>query len=164
MISKEMPAENQVNHQEFEHRTKRIVSNSFMLFLRIFFITIINLYSVKYVLKGLGIDDYGVYNAVSGIVLTSSFVILVLSTSIQRFYSFAFGKKDQSLIANLFSASCNIIILLSFVILLLLETIGLWYVNCKLNVPIDRIDAVNYVYQFATLAFIRIDSIGIAKN
>ena len=154
MISKEMPAENQVNHQEFEHRTKRIVSNSFMLFLRIFFITIINLYSVKYVLKGLGIDDYGVYNAVSGIVLTSSFVILVLSTSIQRFYSFAFGKKDQSLIANLFSASCNIIILLSFVILLLLETIGLWYVNCKLNVPIDRIDAVNYVYQFATLAFI----------
>ena len=53
MISKEMPAENQVNHQEFEHRTKRIVSNYFMLFLRIFFITIINLYSVKYVFENI---------------------------------------------------------------------------------------------------------------
>lgn len=154
MVAKETSTEEYVSRQEYGHRTKRIVSNSLMLFFRIFFITIINLYSVKYVLKGLGVLDYGVYNAVSGIVLTSSFVILVLSTSIQRFYSFAFGKKDHSLIDNLFSASCNIIFLLSVVIIVLLETIGLWYINYKLNIPADRLDAVNWVYQFASFSFI----------
>ena len=154
MVAKEIAAETHVNNHEFGHRTKRIVSNSFLLFFRMLFVTVINLYAVRFVLKGLGMVDYGVFNAVFGIVMTSSFLILVFSTSIQRFYSYAFGKKDKEMIEELFSASCNILIILSFVILLLLETVGLWYINTCLNIPIDRIYAVNWVFQFASISFL----------
>jgi len=150
-------ADNDMNHgdnREFETRTKRVVSNSLLLFMRMLFVTVINLYAVRLVLRGLGVVDYGIYYAVSGIVLTSSFVILVLSTSLQRFYSFAFGKNDRQLIDQLFASSINIIILLSVIILLLLETVGLWYINNELSYPAERADVVFWVYQFAILSFV----------
>ena len=68
-------------------RQKRIASNAMVLFARIFVITIVNLYSVRYVINGLGIEDYGIYNAIAGVVMTSSCLIPVLALSMQRFYS-----------------------------------------------------------------------------
>ena len=83
------------NNTGNEKKSQRIAANSFVLFVRMFFITIINLYSVRLVLDGLGAEDYGIFNAVAGVVMMSSFVSGVMELSIQRFYSIALGRNDE---------------------------------------------------------------------
>lgn len=134
--------------------TKRIISNSLALFLRMIFVTIINIYSVRFVLKGLGIVDYGIFYAISGVVLVGTFLIPVISSSLQRFYSYSLGKKDEKTLSSLFPISCNIVLALSAIILLILEVVGLWYINNHLNIPTNKTDIVIWVYQAAIASFI----------
>ncbi len=134
--------------------TKRIISNSLALFLRMIFVTIINIYSVRFVLKGLGIVDYGIFYAISGVVLIGTFLIPVISSSLQRFYSYSLGKKDAKTLSSLFPISCNIVLALSAIIFLILEVVGLWYINNHLNIPANKTDIVIWVYQAAIASFI----------
>lgn len=136
------------------NKSKRIAANTLLLFARMFAIMIINLYAVRIVLKGLGTEDYGTYNAVAGVVLASSFLTTTLAISIQRFYSYSIGEQNYSRLREIFSASLNIIIVLSIVALVLLESVGLWFLNNYLSVPIDRMVAANWVYQFSLFSFI----------
>lgn len=135
-------------------KNKRIASNTILLFLRMLVITIINLYSVRLVLRGLGTEDYGIFNAVAGVVTTSSFLSSVLAESIQRFFSFALGKKDNKALGNIFSESINILIVLSIIILIFFETIGLWFVHTQLNIPDSRMASMEWIYQCALFAFL----------
>lgn len=137
---------------EVGKRTKRIASNSIVLFLRIFLITIINLYAVRYILKGLGDYDYGIFNAVAGFVLMGAFFIPVLAVSIQRFYSFAIGRGDMERFQQIYAASMNMILLLEIVLLLIFETIGLWFVNTHMNID-GQEQAANVVFQLAIFSF-----------
>ena len=75
-----------------QRQPKRITSNALVLFVRMLIVTIINLYSVRFVIKGLGGEDYGIFNAVVGVVMTCSCVFPVLAISVQRFYSYAMGE------------------------------------------------------------------------
>ncbi len=115
---------------------------------------IINLYLVRVVLNALGVEDYGIYNVVAGIITMLSVLSSVLSTATQRFYSYALGENDFNRFRNIFSASVNIYIVLSIATLVVGETIGLWFVNTQLVIPENRMIAVNYVYQFSILSFI----------
>lgn len=135
-------------------RTRHIVSNTFVLFARVLFITIINLYSVRFVLSGLGDTDYGIFNAVSGIVLTATCLLPVFAISIQRFYSYEIGKGNLGKLPEIFSASINIITLMALVVLILLEGIGLPVVNNYMTLPADRMYAVAYIFQFAIVSFL----------
>lgn len=142
------------SYHDNKGNTRRIISNSLALFLRMIFVTIVNIYSVRFVLKGLGIVDYGIFYAISGVVLMGTFLIPVVSSSLQRFYSYSLGKKDEKTLHSLFSISCNIIVILSVIILLVLEVVGLWYIDTHLNIPADKTDVAIWVYQAAIATFI----------
>lgn len=135
-------------------KNKRIASNTLLLFLRMLIITIINLYSVRLVLKGLGKEDYGLYNAIAGVVTATGFISGVLALSIQRFFSYALGRNDDKKLSDIFSTSLNIIIVFSLIILLFLETIGLWFVCNKMTIPTNRICAVIFLYESSIFSFI----------
>ena len=108
------------------------------MILRMLLLTIINLYTVRFVLKGLGVIDYGIFNAVAGVVTSASFISAVLALSIQRFFSIALGQEDEERLKTIFSASLNIIIILSITIIILFETVGLWFVSTQMTIPAER--------------------------
>ena len=125
-------------------KSKRIASNTLVLFMRMMAIMVINLYAVRVILKGLGVVDYGIYNAVAGVVLTSTFLNTTLAVSIQRFYSYSIGENNQERLHNIFSVSLKIVILLSIVILLLFETVGLWFVETTMIEPAGKIPWIRF--------------------
>ena len=95
------------------NKSQRIAMNTIILFIRMFVLTLINLYTVRLVLKGLGVIDYGIFNAVAGVVTTSAFLISILELAIQRFYSISLGKNDQETLNQIFSISLKITIFIS---------------------------------------------------
>ena len=113
-MSEPINTKQELHFSDRKGNTKRIFTNSVALFLRMIFVSIINIYSVRFILKGLGIIDYGVYYAISSVVLMGTFLIPVLSSSLQRFYSYFLGKKDHKALNSLFSISCNIVLAPSY--------------------------------------------------
>lgn len=140
-------------HQNIR-KTKRIASNTIVLFLRMFVITIINLYAVRLVVKGLGQEDYGIFNTVAGVVTCTSFVSSVLALSIQRFFSYALGKHQEDCLQDVFSISLNIIFVFSALFLVFFETVGLWFVDTQLTIPSPRRIATLWLYEFSLFAFL----------
>jgi O-antigen/teichoic acid export membrane protein len=112
------------------------------------------LYTSRIVLSVLGVSDYGVYNIVGGVVVLFSFINNAMSSATQRFLNFEIGKKNFGQLKKVFSASLNVHILISIIVIFLAETFGLWFVNSQLNIPQGRMVATNFVYQFTILTFV----------
>lgn len=125
-----------------------------MLYFRQILILLVSLYTVRIVLDVLGVEDYGIYNVVAGIVTLFSFLNGTMASATQRFFSFALGRNDNEQLKKIFSVNIIIYIGIAIIAILLLETVGLWFVNEKLEVPPDRFEAVRYIYHFAVLTFI----------
>ena len=106
-------------NKDIQNRSKRIASNTLVLFARMLIITFVNLYTVRWVLAGLGTEDYGIFNAVAGVVTASTCISSVLALSTQRFYSFAMGKGESDRLKEIFSVSLNIVMLIAFVLFVL---------------------------------------------
>lgn len=140
----------------FNKSNRSIASNSMLLFVRIFIVTIVNLYAVRLVLEGLGVVDYGIFNAVAGVITTMACLSTVLASSTQRFYSYAMGQDGNKTLSlrNIFSASMVINVSFSIIALLLAETLGLWFLNTQLTIPALRMDAAIWAYHFALITFI----------
>lgn len=134
-------------------KNKIIAKNTLLLSVRMLLIMFITLYTSRVILNTLGVEDFGIYSVVGGIVMMFGFLNSSMATATQRFLSFELGKKDYSQLSKIFSISVNIHVIISLVILILAETIGLWVLNNKLTIPEDRIMAANWVYQFSILAF-----------
>lgn len=132
---------------------KRIAKNTLFLYFRMILIMLVALYTSRVVLAQLGVRDYGIYNVVGGVVTMFSFLNNCMMTSTQRFLTFELGKGNKERLKNVFSTSLNIHICIAFIIVLLAETIGLWFINNKLVIPNGRMVAANWVYQFVILAF-----------
>lgn len=135
-------------------KTKNIASNTLFLFVRMLVITFLNLYIVRVIIKGLGVENYGIFNTIAGVVTVASFFTSVLSLSLQRFFSFYIGKNDIQKQTEIYSSCINIIVILSFLIILIFETMGLWFVNTQLVIPDTRVTAVMWLYQFTIFTFI----------
>lgn len=135
-------------------KSKKIVKNTILLYLRMAIVMVVNLYLVRLVLNLLGVQDYGIYNVVAGVITMLSSVTVVLSTSVQRFYSYTIGEHNDKGVEQIFSCGIIIYIIFSLVVLLVGETIGLWFINHELDIPRERIIAANWVYQFSILTFI----------
>lgn len=133
---------------------KRIVKNTMLLYVRMFLMMAVGLYTSRVVLNTLGISDYGIYNLVGGIVTTLSFLSAAMTAASQRFISYELGRKNIKRLKLIFSTSMNIHLIISVVIFLIAETIGLWFVNTYLNIAPDRMSAANWVYQFSIFTFI----------
>lgn len=124
------------------------------LYMRMFVSIVVNLYTVRLMWKVLGADNYGIYNVVGGIVLMFAFLNNAMVASSQRFISFALGLNNKEKLQKTFSMSLTVHGLLAILVLIIAETIGLWFLNNKLNIPIDRMSAANWVYQCSIVSFL----------
>lgn len=127
----------------------KIIQNSVVLFMRMGVIMLITLYTSRIVLQQLGASDFGIYNVVGGIVTIIGFLTGSLSQGIQRFLNFYLGRNEIQKLNQIYSAGIILVTILAIIILLLGETIGLWFLNTQLNIPEDRILAANYIFQFS---------------
>ena len=131
-----------------------IASNTFVLFIRMLFMTLINLYTVRCVLNGLGVVDYGILNAVAGIVTAGTCLSSVLALSTQRFYSYAIGKGQTERLKEIFSVSINLVVVLSIVLFIISITLGLLFVRTQLSIPTDRLSAAQWLLVSSLFSFI----------
>jgi len=132
---------------------RRIARNTAMLYFRMFLTMGVSLYTSRIVLNTLGIEDFGIYNVVGGVVMMFSFLNASMSSATQRFLSFELGKNDFVQLKKVFSMSVNIHAIIAVAVLILAESIGLWFLNAKLVIPVERMEAANWVYQFSILSF-----------
>lgn len=136
------------------NNSKRIAKNTLLLYFRMIFIMVITLYTSRVVLAALGVEDFGIYNVVGGVVAMFSVISGSLSAAISRFLTYELGRNDESKLKLIFSTSVNIQIALSLIILLLAETVGLWFLNVKMNIAPERMEAANWVFQCSIITFI----------
>ena len=139
---------------EDNNTSKRIAKNTLMLYFRQILIMIVSLYTVRVVLNTLGAEDYGIYNVVAGVVTMFSFLSSSMATASQRFFSFALGQNDSESLKKYFSMSFTIYCLIALVVLILAETVGLWFVTQKLVIPCERQNAAFCIYQASIFSMI----------
>lgn len=137
-----------------EINNKRIAINTLYLYVRMFVIMGVTLFTARIVIRALGIDDYGIYNIVGGVVVLFSFINIALRSSIQRFISYELGRHDMVEVHKIFNLSLYGIGIVSIGCFIFAETIGYWFLNNKLNIPDTKIYAANWVFQFSVFTFI----------
>ncbi len=135
-----------------ENRSKRIAKNTLLLYIRTFITLIIGLYTGRIMLEALGIDNYGIQNVVGGIVAFTSLMIGSMSTASGRYITYALGEGNISQTQNTFITVLNVHILLAFIVVLLLELGGVYFLNHIANIPHNRIYAANWVLQFSIIS------------
>ncbi len=118
------------------------------------FLIIVQLYSVPIVLKVLGVSDYGLYNVVGGLVTLFSFIGGSLASGSQRFMAYAIGRNDNAELKKIFNTTITLYLIFSIVAILILETIGLWFLNHKIDIAPDRLYAAKWVFQLSLLTFV----------
>lgn len=132
---------------------KRIAKNTLLLYFRMLFLMAVSLYTSRLVLNALGVEDFGIYNVVGGVVAMFSVLSGSLSAAISRFITYELGKGNQENLNKIFSSAVTIQLGLAGIIILLAETIGIWFLNVKMNIPEVRMEAANWVFQFSILTF-----------
>lgn len=132
---------------------KRIAKNTLLLYFRMLFMMAVSLYTSRVVLNALGVEDFGIYNVVGGIVAMFSMLSGSLSAAITRFITYELGTGNKENLKKIFSSSVTIQIGLAVLIALLAEAVGVWFLNVKMNIPETRMVAANWVFQFSILTF-----------
>ncbi len=146
-----------------DYNSNRIAKNTLFLYFRMIFIMLVSLYTSRVVLAALGVESFGVYNVVGGVVASLSFLNSSLATSTQRFLNYEMGLNKESNLGKVFSNAVNAHYIIGFVTVLLLETIGLWLVLNKLDIPESNMHAAFWVYQ-ASIASIFVTIISTPYN
>ena len=133
----------------------RLAKNTLLLYFRQILILLVNLYTVRIVLNALGTSDYGLYNVVAGFVSMFSFLSGAMASASQRYFAYDIGKADVEHLKKTFYQTLSIYFLITFFAIFLAETLGLWFMNKKLVIPVERLIASNWIYQFSigSLAF-----------
>jgi O-antigen/teichoic acid export membrane protein len=130
-----------------------ILKNTFFLYVRLLFTIIVSLYTSRVVLQVLGVADFGLYNIVGGVIVMLGFLNAGMIQASQRFLSFEIGHKNLIQLNEIFTTILTIHFMLSILLLFLSEFIGLWFLNNKMNIEPDRINAANFVFQFSIITF-----------
>lgn len=133
---------------------KRIAKNTLLLYFRMLFLMTVNLYTSRVILNALGVEDFGIYNVVGGVVTMFSVMSGALSTSISRFITYELGKNNESELNKIFSVSVTIQLLISIIIVISIESVGIWFLNTHMTIPQERIYAANWVLQFSIVTFV----------
>ena len=135
-------------------RAKLVIKNTIYLYIRLFLTLVIGFITSRVVLQVLGVEDFGIYSLVGGIVTLFAFVNQALSSSTQRFITYDLGKKDNALLNTTFSMCINAHILLSIIILFVLELVGYFFLDGILNIDANRLGATKWVFQCMVLSSI----------
>lgn len=133
---------------------KRIARNTLLLYFRMLFLMAVSLYTSRVILNALGIEDFGIYNVVGGVVAMFTMISGSLSTAITRFITFELGKRDGDRLNKVFSSAFTIQLGIGLFVALLAETIGVWFLNNEMSIPVNRLFAANWVLQFSIVTFI----------
>lgn len=139
---------------DISENNKRIAKNTMALYFRMLFMMLIGLYTSRVILDKLGEVDYGIYSVVGGFVSMFAVVSGTMTTATQRYLSFEIGKGKDGDVRSIFSTVVLIHILFAIIVLILGETIGVWFLNTYMNFPPDRYVAANWVFQYSLLAFL----------
>jgi len=129
----------------------RIAKNTIYLYLRTIVVLLISLYTSRVVLQSLGIDDFGIYNVVGGLVAMFSFINGAMAAATLRFLTYELGKNNNQRLKIVFCTSIIIHLVISFIVIVLGETVGLWFLYNKMIIPPDRMFAATIVYQISIL-------------
>lgn len=130
---------------------KTIAKNTLLLYMRMMVIMVVSLYTSRVILQYLGVDDYGIYQAVGGIVGFMTFLYTALASGSSRFMTFALGKGDKELLNDTFSTVFTVHMVLAVLVVLIAETVGLWYLYNKMVIPVDRMNAAIWVFHLSIL-------------
>lgn len=137
------------------HANARTVAfNTIMLYTRMALMMVVGFFTARVNLDSLGVDNYGIYNVVGGLVVMFTIISGSLTTAISRFITYELGTGDNKRMQLIFSSSLLILIALSLLLALLAESVGLWFVNTYMNIPLNRVVAANWVYQLSIISFI----------
>lgn len=141
-----------------QSNNKRIVKNTLFLYIRMFLMMGISLYTSRIILATLGVTDYGIYNVVGGVVTMLGFLTGAMSSATQRFLLVKLGINDVEGLRTTFHSALLIHFIIAFIVLFLAETIGLWFLNVQMNIPVTRMEAAmglsSTVISFAFSLFI----------
>ena len=133
--------------------TRRIAKNTALLYIRMLVMMVISFITTRVMFKALGVDNYGINNVVGGLVSMFSMLSASLSGAVSRFFTFGLGKGDMKHLRVVFSTSINIHIVLAIIVLIAIETAGVWFLNHRMVIAPDRLGAANWVLQCSTIIF-----------
>ena len=142
------------NMSETSLNNKRIAKNTLLLYFRMLLTMVVSLYTSRVVLQTLGVEDYGIYNVVGGVVTMFTFINGAMSTATMRFMAFELGSGNKEKLHRVFCTSIGIHAIISLIIFLLAETVGLWFLNTHMVIPEARMDAAHWVFQLSVLSTI----------
>lgn len=134
-------------HQVISENNRRIAKNTLLLYFRMFLLMVVGLFTSRIVLRSLGVDDYGVYNAVGDVVIGFTFITSSLSAAITRYLAAGLGAGDKDKLKRVFSTSVIIQLVFSVLLVILVETVGLWFLDNRMQIPDGRMDAARWVLQ-----------------
>lgn len=137
---------------EISSNNKRIAKNTLMLYIRLLISMVVGLFTSRVVLQTLGVENYGIYAVVGGIVSMFTFLNGGMIAATQRYLNFELVRGNQEQLSKVFRTSIQIHALISLIVLLLSETVGLWFLYEKLVIPEERLDAAFWVFQFSIVA------------
>ena len=132
----------------------KIAKNTLFLYLRMFLTMGVSLFTVRVVLNILGIEDFGINNVVGGIVAMFSFLTSIMITASQRFFSIELGRGNLNKLNQYFNLTLICYILIAFIIFIVAESVGVWFIKNKLNIPIERLEAAIWIFHFSVITFI----------
>lgn len=133
---------------------KRIAKNTVMLYIRMLLSIVVSLYTSRVVLEVLGVEDYGIYGVVGGVVAMFSFLNASMAGATSRFLTFEMGRGDKQRLQDTFSSAMIIHMGIALVVLILAETVGLWFLCNKLVIPDGRMEAAHWVYQLSIIGML----------
>lgn len=136
------------------HKGSRIAKNTLMLYVRMFILMLVGLYTSRVVLATLGESDFGIYNVVGGVVAMFTVISGALNSAVQRFITFELGKGDDVKLNKVYSTAVLIQLFIALIVVALAEPIGLWFIDNKMTILPDRIPAARLVLHFSLLAFV----------
>ena len=131
---------------------KRIAKNTLFLYTRSIFLLIITLYTSRVTLQVLGVEDYGVYNLIAGVVTMFSFLQSTMSKASQRFITYALGERDYEKLRRVFETSVTLHFILAVIMAIIIDVVGMWFIEYKLNIPDGRLDAAKWVLHFSAIS------------
>lgn len=132
---------------------RRILKNTLALYFRQLITMAVSLFTSRVILQTLGVTDYGINNVVGGVVSMLSFLTGSLSNTTQRFLNVELGKNNPLELKKIFSNSLSLHVIFILVVVVLAETVGLWFVKNRLVIPPERVNAAFWVYQFSVIMF-----------
>lgn len=139
---------------EFKQNTKLMAKNSAFMYIQMGIKMLIGLYTVRVILHALGAEDYGIKNVVGGFVSMFTFITGTLVSASQRFFAYSIGRGEKDMLNRYFNASLLSFIILGVALFLLIEGVGFWFVNNKMVVPDNRLEAANWVLQLSIASFV----------